>query len=955
MSRAAVARDVVVRSLLMALLVAFVLGLVAPRAHAAPPATGKPALLADFGSCLAGGGTGSIVLLIDQSGSLETTDPDGARMDGAAFLVERLAEFSGTSGYALDVRVAGFAAAYETPGDWTSLEEGNVAALEGQIDQLGADLRTHDTDYWIALESARQDLADHGGECSAVFWFSDGEYDIDPRESRQSRTEFGETKPYAPEIPLTDDAGAAEAVAAGEADICRPAGVADQLRSSGITVIGVGLMSEGADFSFLRSVTEGGGAEAAQRNGTEQCGEVASPEGAYFEVDDLDTLLMAFDALSSPGDSLSTSTVEICQGQECGAGEVPFVLDRALSSVRVLASSEVEGLDAYVVPPGASEAVRFPSSAGAEPIAQGGAEAAWLTPRTVEIELDAAAVDTWDGTWRVGFVDPASQSAGEQVAVNLHLSSPLVLGWQEAESTEIRQGTEIPDAALALVNRTDGSVVDVGDLGGSLSAEVTLTDADGDAHTLYSTQDKTALAVPVAITVPSEVALGEAKLVTSLQITTAPPTVDGETAAEGTALQPALLASTVSVLPPQNFPTVGTRVDFGLLEEETTAQATLDITGPGCVWLDPESARIVGAPAEAGTISVTTPAASEGECVRLAEGEQGALALELGTEEHANGAVQGTVAVQIAPEDDPSAAQSVTVPFDADLRRPLDVTTAGTAFAIALLLGIGIPLLALYVLTWLTARIPKGTLVSGSTRIALPEAGGRTEIALERNQLTLTSLPSSQRSVAVGGRMLRSRISPLPTEAPWVELDDPSPSVSGAVPGSRRGRARLPLGVRGNWIAIPDRHDPRSATLLVLLGSEDQSTLDTVLEDARQRVADRVRSLGLTAPAASTGGGPAAPSGSGGQGASAGPSTESPGWGASSPGGATSSGWGAAGGPASGGSWGSAGGPGTNGQAPSPGPGPEGRPPEGPAGGAPPGWGPSGPRSSPPPSPWGRS
>src|SRR5699024_2277823 len=159
-----------------------------------------------------------------------------------------------------------------------------------------------------------------------------------------------------------------------------------------------------------------------------------------------------------------------------------------------------------------------------------------------------------------------------------------------------------------------------------------------------------------------------------------------------------------------------------------------------------------------------------GDCVRLAEGEQATLPLELGTEDHANGAVRGSVEVMITPEDDPSAAQAVTVPFDADLRRPLDVATAGTAFAIALVLGIGIPLLARLVLPWPTARMPTGTRVSGSTRISLPPGGGRTEIALGRNDLTRSSLPASQRSVAVAGRMLRARFSPLPTEAPGVEL-----------------------------------------------------------------------------------------------------------------------------------------------------------------------------------------
>lgn len=964
MSRLVTGLSISARRLLLVLLALLVVALGTPRAEAIPPVEAEPPLLADFGSCLAGGGTGSIVLLIDQSGSLEQTDPDGARMDGATFLLERLTEFSATSGYPLDVRVAGFAATYETPGDWTALDGSSTATLEGQIDAVGNDLRTHDTDYWVALESARQDLADHDSQCSAIFWFSDGEYDIDPRGSRESRAEYGETKPYAPQIPLTDEDGAAEAVAAGKQDICRPAGVADQLRSSGITVVAVGLQSDGADFSFLRSVTEGGGEEAAARHDTEQCGDVASPQGAYFEVDDLDSLLLAFDAMSAPGDSLTSSSVEICQGEQCSEGEISFVLDQALRSVRVLASSDVDGLEAYVIPPGMDAAVRFPSSAGAEPIAEGGAEATWLTPRTVEITLDAADADGWDGTWRVGFVDPAASSAGEEIAVNLHLSSPLVLAWQDLDSTEIRQATDITDASLVLMDRTDDRVVDVADLGGSLTAEVTLTDSTGQSHQLFRSSDKEDLASPVPLSIPQGVALGEAQIVTSLRITTAPPTVDGETAAVGTALEPAGWAKTVNVLPPQNFPTVAQRIDFGLLEEDTTATAALEITGPGCVWVDPAKTSIVGAPAEAGAVTITSPNATEGDCVSVAKGAQGTLPLELSTEEHANGALQGSVTVWIAPEDDLSAAQLVTVPFEGDMRRPLDVATAGTAFLLALVLGIGIPLIALLILTWLTARIPKGTLVSGSTRIALPANGDRTEITLPRNQLTMTSLPSSQRRVAVAGRMLRARFSLLPTEAPWVELDDPSPSISGAVRGSKRGRARLPLGVRGNWVAIPDRHDPSTATLLVLLGSEDQTSLDSVLEDARKRVADRVRSLGLTTPPATGGPGSDTPgsggSGSGGPGWPGGtgaPAAPSTGWGASSH--APQQGWGSASGSSRG--WGLASGTGSgqgtpwpDAEASGPADGPTPGPTPGQPGGAP-GWGSSGPRTNPPQSPWGRS
>ena len=60
MSRCAV-RSIAGRGLLLALLAICLLGLVAPRAQSAPTPPGEQAILADFGSCLAGGATGSIV------------------------------------------------------------------------------------------------------------------------------------------------------------------------------------------------------------------------------------------------------------------------------------------------------------------------------------------------------------------------------------------------------------------------------------------------------------------------------------------------------------------------------------------------------------------------------------------------------------------------------------------------------------------------------------------------------------------------------------------------------------------------------------------------------------------------------------------------------------------------------------------------------------------------------
>jgi len=97
--------------------------------------------LSEFGSCLSGGGKGSLVMLMDQSGSLQKTDPDKARVTAAQYLAARLASFSTTKGITLDVRVAGFASSYAGAGDWTSLTPDALETVKSQISAVGDDPR----------------------------------------------------------------------------------------------------------------------------------------------------------------------------------------------------------------------------------------------------------------------------------------------------------------------------------------------------------------------------------------------------------------------------------------------------------------------------------------------------------------------------------------------------------------------------------------------------------------------------------------------------------------------------------------------------------------------------------------------------------------------------------------------------------------------------------------------
>lgn len=133
---------------LVVLVVLAVVALLAPaliapvaRADDPVPASPAPAGLSDFGACLTGRGRGSMIILIDQSGSLRSSDPDGARVTAAQYLVRRLTAFTRSTGISLDVRVAGFSADYAAAGQWTALNDDALGSVNASITAVGQDIK----------------------------------------------------------------------------------------------------------------------------------------------------------------------------------------------------------------------------------------------------------------------------------------------------------------------------------------------------------------------------------------------------------------------------------------------------------------------------------------------------------------------------------------------------------------------------------------------------------------------------------------------------------------------------------------------------------------------------------------------------------------------------------------------------------------------------------------------
>lgn len=825
----------------------------APQALAASQKDQTPGPLSAFGACLSGKGEGALVLLMDQSGSLRQSDPEKARVKASKYLAQRLAAFADSSKVTLKVRVAGFASDYHALGDWVTINSGSLAEVDKQITAAGDNLKDYDTDYWTALEGARQDLAGHDqSECRAVAWFSDGAYDLDVRDSEQSQQEFGTTKPYAPGSALTDESGVKTAESAGKQDMCRPTGLADQLRSSHITLLGIGLSSGDSNFDFMKRITLGGGANAA-KNSVESCGNVSDPPGGFYPVTDIDSLLMAFDSISAPGRSVSSSATKICQGDVCSDGETSFVLDRSLRSVHILASSDTQGLEADLYAPGSQTPIVMTSDSSG-PQNKQGVSYEWMTGRTLRIDLDSANAAAWAGQWRLVFVDRRAASAGHEVHVNLHLSSPLSMAWKNLGQTTLRQGETVANADLKLVDGVGGPEVPASDLTGPVALNVSLKDAKGKEHTLFTSTDPASLSTPQRITIPKDAALGSGTVTTSLTVTTGDATSASGSPVKGTTLSPSLASTTVTVSPPSNYPTLGDQIDFGRMDGQTEASADLKVTGPGCVWIGDGQTTLTGSPKEAGTVTLSAQASSKDTCVKVEEGKTGTVPVKLATQEHANGAVTGTVTVTVAPLNNQGEPQSVAVPFKADMRRPLNVGTAWTAFIIALLCGVLIPIGVLYLLKYLSAVIPSGSLVVGTTVVDIPSDGTSPRIELPSQRMRMYSLRGRTRTFEMDGYRLRAIMGLSPTAVPRVELVEPdAPSVSGATPGSRGGRAVVPLGVRGQWIAVADQpsqaDDARRVTLIVLAASLDDAVLAKVVDDARAHLASRVDSILPTKPA----------------------------------------------------------------------------------------------------------
>lgn len=809
---------------------------------AAAPATAAPEVTAAdrFAACLNTNKKGDVLLLIDESGSLKKSDADAARVTAGLHLLQRLAAVADAGNIDLTVSLAAFGNRYDAlGGTWSSLTTDSLGDLSRKLTDFQNRNRASGTDYWLGLDGARRALAERqdaqGGRCQAVVFFSDGALDI----WRANDEDFNPIeRPYDPGQRLSSADDRQRATNAAAESLCRVGGLADQVRSAGVIVFGVGLeaASTPGTFDLMRGVVTG-----QRESGT--CGGRTDPvPGQFTTATGIDGLLFAFDGIIAGSEE---NEAPVCQGEVCEEGAHTIVLDATVSHVDILGTADVEDVRVWVSSPsGERTELERPGVGEERAITLSGVRGTftWLSGRTVNIALNADGSDAWSGAWQLAFVDPAAGSSGIESRTAISVRGDLTPVWDPATGTAVRADSVTP-ATFTLTNGKS-ELVDPLTIPGSASLAVTLVNPDGSQSALAIDLPKEQLAGPVDI--GPDLTPGTHTLRLTLNVTTAPGMTRSGAHVPGTALSPVITEYSFEVLPPLGFPTVGGRVDFGHIEGPAKVSVDLPLVGPGCVWLNASGTLTQAAPEGIGSVDVASPAHSADTCVHLKEGQQGALPLTLTTENGSIGGLFGTLDVSAVPTDSPSDQRRVSVPFTADLTKTLNATNWLAALIAALILGPGIPLAVLYLLKYLLAsRIPANGLEATEMSITLD--GDRVlrdgqDLAFHpEDAKNFHSIPrGGARSVRVGTAVLRARLGASPFGAGFVVVDAPGrvgASDAFPTPHGRQRQAKLPLAVHNHWALLATPGMPTSATLLMLVaGAASPDERGVLIESARAEV-----------------------------------------------------------------------------------------------------------------------
>lgn len=807
--------------------------------------------LSSLASCIAGNRRLLLLLLIDESGSLETTDPNAQRVAGAQIAVRQLARLTESVPGRIDIRlqVAGFSVDFRPGTGWLTLGPDTVGQVDREIASFAGRNTGLDTDYVNALQGAQESLQEEAGRsgrephCEALVWFTDGQISIEDRtsparrEAGRDRTGQALFKDYAPDIRLDQEGGGKRAEDAGRQILCESGGVTTQLRAAGVNMTVVALTREIAkpDVDLLGALATG------EQAGT-SCGSLGAPTaGTLLTASDLTGLVDAFDALANKiagghGDGAHPSPV--CALAACEQGTRRFDIDTSLRRFHVLAQSQIEGLQIQLVAPKAPPVIIAPTGAGTAKAGNVPISYAWVAPTALTLDVDYPGTDTnWTGQWSLTFIDPTGRNPDAVGRASIYLFGDVVP--RLVEKPEFRMATKSP--VTIELQRQAGTPLVPGDFTGELVLTAQVTDP--------LTTKTVTLAKPTlqpngryatTYEVPDQLGSPRVNLTLNLQVSTK----------SGIVLAPSSTTTAVDVLPPIGFPIVEThKLALGPLvgtkpkgdENIGVVELKGSDVSAGCAWVS--GLELPVAPREAGRLETLVADGHDdrGRCLAVPRGGTARLEVAVRPASAARGTASGRVTVQTTSENSDQVVP-ISVPITLELRRP---TKAGLVVAILAgltAIGLLLPLLAMYVTNWWNARFEDPTQLSmasvpvrvssyGVERLGQGDKVPNGSIVGYGDFKPVQEPAGRTRTFEKAGFDFQAVTPRSPLASPYGAVQGPGP-VAGSEPQPYSGdRGRLPLALGNAWFFSPagasagpesDRSGDRPLTgTLVCFGESD--------------------------------------------------------------------------------------------------------------------------------------
>lgn len=620
---------------------------------------------AGLSACVAESDTLLVSLVVDQSGSLQDTDPENLRVDGVETAIAALSTLSESADDAIDVQMslAVFDSSYEELVGWGSLTAGHSETMREAAQQELPGRNTGDyTDYRAALQGAQHSLDTRRGEvdpdaCQVVLWFTDGKLAVDGGDN-----------------------------ALAQQELCTTNGIMDGIRGQEVTVIALGLFAdEDEDTDLLRAVAESSGEVMT-------CGTTPVPEshapGAYLSATDAGALSLVFAGAGARIEGGQQALRVECPGEECVDGEFPVPLDKGLTGFRLL----IDGVDEEAPP-----LLEAPDGSSVELVSGdtmfGGGELSVTDPKGLSVvNIDFPSGGSPGGAWTL-----RTNAAGGQITVvdlyyfwgaRLAVQAPdgLVVGTSSPLEITLRypDGTPVDSAAFQ-------SLIVTAEVAGEDIALSSVGEGRFTGHYEVPAEGgSSAVDVAVAaraVSSPSNVDLGPVSAASSMS----------------TSLPPSYATLMTPQLPLEQI--VGDGSAIGLLEFQGSDRGPTEVCLTGASAVGPELA---------GHIDVVV---GDGvECLAVPADETIQWPVEVSPSNAADGRLDGALTLRMTGV---GAAEpiSLQVPFDASMMRPVNEPLRWGL--VALLVGAG--LLLPLVILWLTNFLTSGFLVSSRThRVSVP-------------------------------------------------------------------------------------------------------------------------------------------------------------------------------------------------------------------------------------------